>query len=120
MKRFTPLTLIAASALVLTACSGDNNPYDEPEELSVAMATDHYNTVANETYGPHLSMEEFETRAKDVCDRLRDNATSDDYDRVIWYLEDQNQDMHHNAVVALVMQGSGRYCYDKFKSAHPD
>lgn len=120
MKRFAPLTLIAATALVLTACSGNNSPYDEPEELSVAMSTDYYNEAADQTYGPHLTMEEFETRAKDVCDRLSDEPTYEEFNELIESLAEEDSRFHTGATQALVLHGSGTFCNDKFKSAHPD
>jgi hypothetical protein len=122
MKRLAPLTLTAAAALVLAACTSDAdaNDYDEPTEMGVAMATDYYNESADESYGPELSVEEFTTRAKDVCDRLSEEPTYEEFDDVIEQVADEDDTMHHNAAVTLVLQGSGQFCMDKFESAHGD
>lgn len=122
MKRFAPLTLIATTALVLAGCTGDADAsdYDEPTELGVAMATDHYNEVADDSYGPQLTTDEFETRAKDVCDRLPEEPTYEKFDEVIEQIADEDGTMHHNAAVSLVLQGSNQFCPDKFEHAHGD
>lgn len=116
MKRFAPLTLIATAALVLTGCSGDDGPTEE----GVAMATDHYNTVANETYGPELDTAQFEKLAKLSCAQLSDEPTSAEFDEVIENLKSEHRNMHHNAAVSLVLQGSNQFCPDKFEHAHGD
>ena len=123
MKRLAPLTLIATAALVLAGCSSDNadaSDYDEPTEMGVAIATDYYNEAADQTYGPELTTEEFETRAKDVCDRLPDEPTEQDFDNLIESLADEDGTFHTGATQALVLQGSNQFCSDKFESAHGD
>jgi hypothetical protein len=122
MKRLAPLTLAAAAALVLAGCTGDAeaNDYDEPTELRVAMATDYYNEAADQTYGPELTTDEFESRAKDVCDRLPDEPTEQDFDNLIEALAEEDSRFHTGATQAIVLQGSGAYCMDKFESAHGD
>jgi|SRR5690625_342360 len=122
MKRLAPLTLIATTALVLAGCTGDADAsdYDEPTDMGVAMATDAYHEAADQTYGPELTTDEFEARAKDVCDRLPDEPTEQDFDNLIEALADEDDRFHTGATQALVLQGSGQFCMDKFESAHGD
>jgi PBP1b-binding outer membrane lipoprotein LpoB len=120
MKRLAPLTLIATTALVLAGCSGDTDAYDEPTEMGVAMATDYYNEAADQTYGPELTPSEFETRAKDVCDRLPEEPTEQDFDNLIEALAEEDSRFHTGATQALVLHGSGAFCNDKFEHAHGD